>query len=36
VRGKGAVLLSRFDYSGRVDFESQDAQEDDILTAGKR
>jgi hypothetical protein len=20
VRGKGAVLLSRFDYSGRVDF----------------
>ncbi len=37
VRGKGAVLLSRFDYSGRVDFETQDEQsEDDILTAGKR
>jgi hypothetical protein len=37
VRGKGAVLLSRFDYSGRVDFESQDTQgDDDILTAGKQ
>ncbi|HEY7638391.1 MAG TPA: hypothetical protein VH814_01605 [Steroidobacteraceae bacterium] len=36
VRGSGAVLLSRFDYSGRVDFESQDTQTDDILTAGKQ
>jgi hypothetical protein len=36
VRGKGAVLLSRFDYSGRVDFESQDTQSDDIVTAGKQ
>jgi hypothetical protein len=36
VRGKGAVLLSRFDYSGRVDFESQDTQTDDILTADKQ
>lgn len=36
VRGKGAVLLSRFDYSGRVDFESQETQPDDILTAGKQ
>jgi len=36
VRGKGAVLLSRFDYSGRVDFESEDTQTDDILTAGKQ
>ena len=37
VRGKGAILLSRFDYSGRVDFESEDKQTDeDILTAGKR
>lgn len=36
VRGKGAVLLSRFDYSGRVDFESEDKAEDDILTAGKQ
>jgi hypothetical protein len=36
VRGQGAVLLSRFDYSGRVDFESEDTQTDDILTAGKQ
>jgi hypothetical protein len=36
VRGTGAVLLSRFDYSGRVDFEAQDTQTDDILTAGKQ
>jgi hypothetical protein len=36
VRGKGAVLLSRFDYSGRVDFESQDTQSDETLTAGKQ
>ena len=37
VRGKGAVLLSRFDYSGRVDFGSEDKQtEDDVLTAGKQ
>ena len=36
VRGKGAILLSRFDYSGRVDFESEDTQTDDILTAGKK
>jgi len=36
VRGKGAVLLSRFDYSGRVDFESQDPQDDGTLTAGKQ
>ena len=36
VRGKGAVLLSRFDYSGRVDFETEETQADDILTAGKQ
>jgi hypothetical protein len=37
VRGKGSVLLSRFDYSGRVDFGSEDEQtEDDVLTAGKQ
>jgi hypothetical protein len=36
VRGKGAVLLSRFDYAGRVDFESEETQTDDILTAGKQ
>ena len=34
VRGTGAVLLSRFDYAGRVDFESEAAQPDDLL-AGK-
>lgn len=37
VRGKGSVLLSRFDYSGRVDFGSEDQQtDDDALTAGKQ
>jgi hypothetical protein len=37
VRGKGSVLLSRFDYSGRVDFGSEDKQtDDDALTAGKQ
>ena len=37
VRGKGSVLLSRFDYSGRVDFGSEDKQtDDDVLTAGKQ
>src|SRR5512138_1026170 len=36
VRGKGSVLLSRFDYSGRVDFGSEDKQTDDVLTAGKQ
>jgi hypothetical protein len=36
VRGEGAVLLSRFDYSGRVDFETEETQTDDILTAGRQ
>jgi hypothetical protein len=36
VRGKGAVLLSRFDYAGRVDFESEDTQDDAALAAGAR
>src|SRR5688500_18967530 len=36
VRGKGAIMLSRFDYSGRVDFETEETQADDILTAGKQ
>ena len=37
VHGKGSVLLSRFDYSGRVDFGSEDQQtDDDVLTAGKQ
>jgi hypothetical protein len=36
VRGAGAVLLSRFDYSGRLDFETEDEESDDIVTAGKQ
>jgi hypothetical protein len=35
VRGQGVVLLSRFDYAGRVDFQTEDKQTDDLLTAGK-
>lgn len=33
VRGQGAVLLSRFDFAGRVDFETTDASEDESLMA---
>ena len=33
VRGAGAVMLSRFDIAGRVDFETEDAADDDMLTA---
>lgn len=33
VRGKGAVLLSRFDFAGRVDFETEDNSEDDPVMA---
>jgi hypothetical protein len=33
VRGKGAVLLSRFDVAGRVDFETEDSSNNDALTA---
>jgi hypothetical protein len=29
IRGKGAVLLSRFDYAGRVDFDSEDKETGD-------
>lgn len=28
VRGEGVVLLSRFDYAGRVDFDTEDTDED--------
>jgi hypothetical protein len=28
VRGEGVILLSRFDYAGRVDFDSEDSEED--------
>lgn len=31
VRGEGVILLSRFDFAGRVDFEANDAAEDDPL-----
>jgi hypothetical protein len=34
VRGQGAVLLSRFDYAGRIDFGSEDT-EDVAAPAGK-
>lgn len=33
IRGKGAVLLSRFDYAGRVDFDSEDKTSDEPLAA---
>jgi hypothetical protein len=33
VRGHGAVLLSRFDVAGRIDFETEDAATDAELTA---
>lgn len=28
VRGEGVILLSRFDYAGRIDFDSEDKDED--------
>lgn len=33
IRGKGAVLLSRFDYAGRVDFDSEDQASDEPTVA---
>jgi len=30
IRGKGAILISRFDYAGRVDFDDEDKNEDQI------
>ena len=35
VRGSGAVLLSRFDIAGRVDFAAEDATDDDALSASR-
>jgi hypothetical protein len=35
VRGQGAVLLSRFDYAGRIDFGSEDTEDVDA-PAGKK
>jgi hypothetical protein len=34
VRGKGSVLLSRFDFAGRVDFDEEAKEEDVTLAAG--
>ena len=33
IRGKGAVLISRFDFAGRVDFDSEDQNPDEPLVA---
>jgi hypothetical protein len=35
VRGSGAVMLSRFDLAGRVDFAAEDTTDDDSLTASR-
>ncbi|MET0532669.1 MAG: hypothetical protein ABW171_00450, partial [Steroidobacter sp.] len=34
VRGEGVILLSRFDYVGRVDFDSEDTDEDPAQDPG--
>jgi hypothetical protein len=31
VRGKDAILLSRFDFAGRVDFETEDTEDDPVM-----
>lgn len=33
IRGKGVVLISRFDFAGRVDFDSEDKTSDEPLVA---
>jgi hypothetical protein len=33
IRGKGSILISRFDYAGRVDFDSEDKTSDEPLVA---
>jgi hypothetical protein len=33
IRGKGAILISRFDYAGRVDFDSEDKVSDEPMVA---
>jgi hypothetical protein len=35
IRGKGAILISRFDYAGRVDFDSEDKIPDEPMVAKK-
>lgn len=32
IRGKGSVLLSRFDFAGRVDFDTEDTSTDENIT----
>jgi hypothetical protein len=34
MRGEGAIYVSRFDYAGRVDFETTDDTDEDSLRAG--
>jgi hypothetical protein len=36
VRGEGAVMFSRFDYSGRVDFDEQDESKDETVAVNQR
>jgi hypothetical protein len=31
VRGTGAILLSRFDFAGRVDFETEDTEDNTVI-----
>jgi hypothetical protein len=33
IRGKGSVLISRFDYAGRVDFDNEDSTSDEPQVA---
>lgn len=33
VQGKGAILISRFDFAGSVDFESEDASNDQTIAS---
>ena len=35
IRGKGSILISRFDYAGRVDFDSEDKVSDVPMVAKK-
>jgi hypothetical protein len=36
VRGKGAVLVSRFDYAGRIDFAAEDTQDIEAPVAARQ
>ena len=35
VRGKGSVMISRFDLAGRVDFDVEDSSEDTVVAAAR-